>query len=274
MGWFDYGYPPGDPRHQDWLATFKTNNKHMNQIHEIAAMQDKEYVDSFTGTVFDTKEIEKKAPKKGVFYVGKVIDGTTEVSVVSFGPKLTLYEGKVCDFSGKGMVKATDEYNGEITTKVLIFGNECTILPIGDAVEGQEPSSPPPASTPKGDDSAPKGGKVERHQGSGRFAGMVRGDSCGNGMTNATAVLISIYGADLKAAITEKKFQRMLAEVAGAYVKVGLFLADGNLDGYPEAGSELQDDLGDETPETPEPPTDLGEDAPADDDDDQDDVPF
>lgn len=195
----------------------------------ITQLNDGEWVnDAFSGTIHSTAQKDKKAG--GHFWVGKISDAGLTVNLISFNQDLRKFENAVVEINGQGMKRGTDSYDDDLP-KVSV-GDKVIIKVIGDAVPNQTPaeSSRPTRATAPAQEAAPA---------TGRF-GSIQGASVGNGITNAVSLITSIYTADeVKAQIKDGSFIKSVASLAGGFVKVGLFVGDGNLEGYPEEGSEL-----------------------------------
>lgn len=179
-------------------------------IANLKNIPDGEWVnDPLTGIIHDTREINSK---DSVFYIGTMSYSGIDIGLTS-NESLAGYENKVVEIGGQGNKKATFKGRPQVR-----LGRNAILKIIGDA-----PQEAPP------------------RQAGGTPVAMteVNGQSVGNGITNATTLIMYIYEPEeVKELIEKKEFHRLVAHIAGSYVKVGQWLCGGNLDGYPDMAND------------------------------------
>lgn len=164
--------------------------------------------DPIQGTCHDTAQ---KNGKNGAFYVGSLTQDGFTVSLFSKHVDFTEFEGKVIDINGSGISKQHDDYN---KCPKLLMGNKAIVKVIG----GAAPTAT--QATPKGSDSAPKGG-----------APVVNGQTVGMAINNAIAIMQGDH-EDLGDFLLSEEGTNRLAKIAGRLVMVSEQVQSGKLEGF------------------------------------------
>jgi hypothetical protein len=205
-------------------------------IATLKNLPDDEWVnDPITGTIHDAKSL-----KNGQFYVAKMTYSGITISLFTKAHDLTEFEGKVVEINGSGIKKVTDEFKGTKTPK-LLFGDKSVIKVLGSGPVSETVYTPPPAPV-----SATYGtqGKAAA-PGAGRY-GNIQGQTVGMAVNNAINLMKEAVPPDaLDEYCKSGAFSKDVAQIAGAIIKVSMFLEQGNLDGYPKQANEnfTEDDL-------------------------------